>query len=71
MTDREAWSLIKPILKPHIEGDRELSRAYVRTAQALERQERETIEDRRSFLASMEREVRKNESAVRKNESAV
>lgn len=64
MTDREAWSLIKPILKPHIEGDRELTLAYVKTMQALERQERESIEDKRTILARMEREVRKNERAV-------
>lgn len=60
MTNREAWALIKPILKPHIEGDKELTTAYVKTLQALERQERETVRESRTILGRMESEVLRN-----------
>lgn len=39
MTYREAWEIIKPLVKAESKGDRELTLAYCKVSQAVEAQE--------------------------------
>lgn len=40
MTYREAWEMLKPTLKAHIDGDKELMLAFVKVNEAVESKER-------------------------------
>ena len=39
MTYREAWEMLKPTLKAHIDGDKELMLAFVKVNEAVESKE--------------------------------